>query len=75
MAKPQKYYDDIVIGKLKAEGLTLESEWNDIEACLSRVNSPDLCIGIAKRLIKEKRQDELMDMIDNRIHTMQVVEG
>lgn len=43
-----------VIGKLKAEGLTIESPWEEIEAVLSRVGMPTKCKQAAKELRAER---------------------
>lgn len=42
--------ENAVIGKLAAEELSIDSDWNKIEKCLSRVIAKTKCIKIAKYL-------------------------
>ncbi len=42
--------ENAIIGKLGAEGLSIGSEWNKIEECLSRVIAKTKCIEVARNL-------------------------
>lgn len=44
-----------VLAKLAAEGLTIDSPWCEIEACLSQVVAPSLCIRQAAALRNERQ--------------------
>jgi hypothetical protein len=46
----------IIIGKLGAEGLSIQSPWGEIEACLAKTVSPSLLISVARKM---KERDQL----------------
>ena len=52
-----KYVDEkyitLVAAKLKAEGLSINSDWQDIVNCLSKTVQPDFCIAAARELRKQ----------------------
>lgn len=43
-----------VLAKLHTEGLTIDSPWCEIEACLMQVVSPSICIRAAMQLRNER---------------------
>lgn len=43
-----------VLAKLHAEGLTVDSPWVQIEACLSQVVAPSICIRAAIELCNKR---------------------
>lgn len=49
--------ENSVIGKLAAEGLTIESSWPEIEKCLSRVIAKTKCIKTAYYLKYGNQED------------------
>ena len=46
----------IIIGKLDVEGLSIQSPWGEIEACLAKTVSPSLLISVARKM---KERDQL----------------
>jgi hypothetical protein len=52
--------NEAVLGKLEAEGLSIDSPWEKIEACLSETVRPDLCILTARRLREKNGQGILL---------------
>ena len=48
--------DSAVLGKLGAEGLSIQSPWGEIEACLAKTVSPSLLISVARKM---KERDQL----------------
>ena len=45
-----------VIAKLHAEGLTIDSPWSEIEACLAQVVSPTACVKAAREMYEHEAQ-------------------
>lgn len=48
------HLQNLVLAKLEAEGLTIDSPWDKIEACLSQVVAPSICIKAAIALRSER---------------------
>lgn len=50
-------WQQAVLSKLSAEGLSLASDWQLIKACLARVVAPNKCIAIVRQLKAEQTGD------------------
>lgn len=43
-------FEIMILSKLRVEGLTIRSDWEDIEECFEHVASPEKCLGRAIQL-------------------------
>ncbi len=50
--------DQMIISKLRNEGLSLASPWPAIKACLARTVAPDRCIAAARRVAERGNDDQ-----------------
>lgn len=53
--------DEMVISKLRNEGLSLADPWSAIEACLARTVAPRRCIAAARGLAARRLEEPLLD--------------
>ncbi len=58
--------DEMVISKLRNEGLSLTSSWSAIEACLARTVAPGRCIAAARGLATKRLEELLLDYGNGR---------
>ena len=56
MNDSNKFLEEAVLGKLAAEGLSIDSSWDKIEKCLSRIIAKTKCIKVARYLKYEKKK-------------------
>ena len=52
----QEHVEGRVLAVLYHAGLSIESPWSEIEACLSLCAAPVLCVETARRLLEEKEK-------------------